>query len=465
MTGISYGGNSGGISTADKTKLANITVPSKSNISASAAPSVIDDSSKGYASGSTWNYLGTTYTCSDSTVGAAVWSNPTDIYYFTDWAALVAAINVAGSTYVGKFANVTNANTAPSVLVSTYTAPAVITSPIADGNGAVYKVLAMGVGTYSVKLASRPPAAFRVTSIPTGNFVKPVVAGYYIFTTTPTNGLPAGVALNDIAQLASDNITWGVFQTYANADATIPVGTTATSIVTWRKTNNTWTDGMPKVRTFPAGLSFWVPTLGTKYTIIEMIGGGGSGGYPSPTNSTGGYTGSGGSGAGYIKAMFTPDQFSANHNINVGFAGNNGMDGGTSNIASLIVANGGRGGNSSATTGAFIFSVPIAPYSAGTTTGVLIDSAQGGYGGFSISPTQAATGVGQCPVTAGNGGSSRMGTGGQSSVDIYARSTESIGTVATGYGAGGAGVAGYSNTGVRGGVSGSPGYCIITEYF
>jgi hypothetical protein len=228
----------GALSSVQQATLANLRAPLLSNLSASAAPSVTDDTSKGYSAGSTWVFGGTTYTCTDPSAGAAAWSTPTDINYFADWAELVAAINVSGSTYVGKFANVTNANGGPSVIGTAYTAPAAIATPIADGNGAVYKVTAQGVGTYSVKLSSRPPAAFRVTSVMTVVAAKPTVDGYYIFKVTPNNSLPAGVSLGDIAQRSAG--VWSVHQTFASADSSIPVGASASAVEAWQKSGATW---------------------------------------------------------------------------------------------------------------------------------------------------------------------------------------------------------------------------------
>lgn len=43
------------------------------NFAAAAAPTVNDDSTKGYSPGSTWIYNGTIYTMTDATAGAAVW--------------------------------------------------------------------------------------------------------------------------------------------------------------------------------------------------------------------------------------------------------------------------------------------------------------------------------------------------------------------------------------------------------
>jgi hypothetical protein len=256
MTGISYssGGKGSGLTQTQTDKLNNLTAPLKSNVAASASPTVTDDSAKGYAVGSSWTYGGTTYTCNDATVGAAVWSIPTDIYYFADWAALVAVINVSGSTYTGKFANVTNANGGPSAIAATYTAPSAISSPIADGNGAVYKVVTMGVGTYSVILSSRPPSAFRVTSVMTVAAAKPTADGFYIFQVTPSNALPAGVSLNDVAQLKAT--VWSVYQTYASAEVTVPVGVSSTKTETWTKTASTWTRPLVKAKTLDQTYEF-----------------------------------------------------------------------------------------------------------------------------------------------------------------------------------------------------------------
>jgi hypothetical protein len=228
-----------GLTAAQLSAIASIAPSLKSNLAAASAPTISDDSSKGYGAGSTWIYGGSTYTCTDATANAAVWSLPSDINYFPDWAALVAAINVTGSTYVGKYASISNANGGPSDVGTTYTAPAAIPSPIADGDGAVYKVLAQGVSSYSLKVQPRQPATLRVTSVQATLSPKPTTAGFYIFTTSPNDSMPVGINLNDIVQLTGT--TWSTYQSWANAPTSIAVGTSATTIEMWQKSGSSWT--------------------------------------------------------------------------------------------------------------------------------------------------------------------------------------------------------------------------------
>jgi hypothetical protein len=67
---------------------------------------------------------------------------------------------------------------------------------------------------------------------------KPTVQGYYIFSVTPTDGLPSastGIALNDIAYY--DGLSWSLFCKYVDASATITIGTKANNQVVFRKQN------------------------------------------------------------------------------------------------------------------------------------------------------------------------------------------------------------------------------------
>lgn len=233
------GGGSGGITPQDRAKLDNLGLPLKSNLSASAVPTAADDSTAGYSIGSTWIFSGTTYNCVDATAGSAVWVAFSDIFYFNDWPALVAAISVPGSTYISKYAQVSNANTGPSLVGTTYTAPGAVPSPVVDGNSSSYLVLAQGTN-YSVKVQQRPPVAFRVTSIMKVAANKPTAQGFHIFSVTPLDGMPAGMNLNDILQLVGT--TWTLYQSYAGADPSIVIGSVSNAVTMYRKVNGTWVD-------------------------------------------------------------------------------------------------------------------------------------------------------------------------------------------------------------------------------
>jgi hypothetical protein len=220
----------------DGNQLAKIDVGVKSNLNATAAPIATDDSTQGYGIGSTWKYSNVTYLCTDATKDKAVWVAQNDITYVDTWAAAVALISQDGTTYVNKFIVVSNANGGPSSGV-TYTAPDALTDYIADGGMATYKVLAQG-DSYSVHCQTRTITNPIITSVMLISGEKPTDRGYYIFTVTPTGGLPVG-KLNDV--LCFDGAEWSVWQEYTAA-TTVLVATNATGItqVTWRKFAGTW---------------------------------------------------------------------------------------------------------------------------------------------------------------------------------------------------------------------------------
>ena len=224
------------MSPANVIKLDGLSAPLKNNLTASGVPTATDDSSDGYSEGSIWVYSGTTYTCTSATAGSAVWSSSADMFYFDDWTSLVTAISVDNTTYINKFVTVSNANGGvPSGV--TYTAPTAILNPIVDGGSAIYKVLAQGIN-YSVTCQKRAVTNPTITSIQNTAVVKPTTSGYYIFTVTPSNGLPTGVNLNDIAYY--DGSIWSKFQAYSNANPTIMVGISTVDQVTWSKAAGSW---------------------------------------------------------------------------------------------------------------------------------------------------------------------------------------------------------------------------------
>lgn len=276
------GGN--GLTTAEREKLAKIAVGVKSNLNATSAPTAHDDLAEGYSVGSTWIYSNITYLCTDATNGAAVWVSTADMYYFDTWALLVTAISAVGSTYVNKFATVSNANGGP-VGGTTYTAPNALTDIIVDGGSAIYKINTQGA-TYSVTAQARTVTNPVVTSVMLAAAAKPTAAGYYIFAVAPTNGLPTGIAINDIAYLDSSS-TWSVWQTYAAANTVLVVGTTTNTQITWRKFNGTWMstadDYIPDGKEYQTG-KLWngkavyrkcwngtTPTAGTTYDIGRTV--------------------------------------------------------------------------------------------------------------------------------------------------------------------------------------------------
>lgn len=219
-------------------KLASKSEGLKNNLTATSAPTINDDKDDGYGVGSTWVYDSTTYTCVDSTVGKAIWQSSSDITTYNTWAELIAVISNVSPSFVGKYAIVANANGAPSANV-TYTAPNALTDYIVDGGSATIRILAQGTN-YSVKTMPRTITNPIVTSVMLTSSAKYTNKGYYIFTVAPTNGLPAGISLNDIVY-CDGNGNWSVWQSYSQANTVLVANNTSgVTQVTWRKFANTW---------------------------------------------------------------------------------------------------------------------------------------------------------------------------------------------------------------------------------
>jgi hypothetical protein len=111
--------------------------------------------------------------------------------------------------------------------------------------------------------------AILITSIEINSTPKPTANGYYIFASIPSDGLPAGIALNDIAILSNE--IWYLVRTYAFAPGTIKVG--LTNQVIYNKNGGSWSSIQSSIvgsasavkfylqapvinaRTLPAGIS------------------------------------------------------------------------------------------------------------------------------------------------------------------------------------------------------------------
>lgn len=196
----------------------------------------------------------------------------------------------------------------------------------------------------------------------------------------------------------------------------------------------------------------YIPTNGTLYCEIEMVGGGGGGGGAGSPGS-GLYTGgSGGGGGEYAYGIFAAAQIGTSQSITIGAAGSAtsggaGGNGGNTSLGSLISANGGQGGTTAAAAVAF----NIAGSLGGT----------GGTGGNYRFPGDVG-GNSSGAVTAsilfgGIGGSSAKGAGGN-------EGTQASGFAGLGYGAGGGGGSQSPLGGAVSGGAGSAGAVFITEY-
>lgn len=80
-------------------------------------------------------------------------------------------------------------------------------------------------------------SSLTITSIQSSSVEKPIIDGYYIFTAVPSNSLPSGISLDDIALLAGGN--WSRAFSYENAPATISVGT-SNPLIYAKNGSNSW---------------------------------------------------------------------------------------------------------------------------------------------------------------------------------------------------------------------------------
>lgn len=165
----------------------------------------------------------------------------------------------------------------------------------------------------------------------------------------------------------------------------------------------------------------YTPTSGMTKAIVEVQGAGaGTGG--APATGSGAFSGSPGASSGsYAKCLLTAAQVGASQTVTIGAAGaagsgvsfpSTGGNGGTSSFGSLISCPGGVGSSSYGPTGNTVFMTQGAGLAtAPTTSGTVLISTSGNYGGPAIG--SAAGGVlggtgGQSPI---NGGATGPGAG------------------------------------------------------
>jgi hypothetical protein len=235
----------------------------------------------------------------------------------------------------------------------------------------------------------------------------------------------------------------------------------------------TSTVSVPVVQVFNASGTY-TPTVGMKWAIVEMVGGGAAG---TTVGATGGSfllsIGSGGSSGGYIKALLTAAQIGASQSVTVGAGGTTtggaGNPGGASLFGALLQANGGNGGSSGLTPFTNQFTTSNLAGGGGFTvfTGVDLGSTAGGIG-LPGSGYITNTGVSNISALSGKGGDSKLyNAGGSPAYVSSATMTQTIpggaGGVNTGCGGGG-GLTSNTAPQALGGVGGS-GKVIVTEYF
>jgi hypothetical protein len=193
----------------------------------------------------------------------------------------------------------------------------------------------------------------------------------------------------------------------------------------------------------------YAPTPNLVFAQVECVGGGGGGGGLASTSSY--YQGAaGGGGGGYSRRLLTGAQIGASQLVTVGLGGagapsspGGSVAGGVTSFGSLVVANGGGGGD------------VYIPGLGGSVIGAVGDIiAAGSPGG---APSYG--GVGYAYGHGGHGGSSVLGGGGRSQ-----NGTTAPGENAFNYGGGGGGAFGANYGAAVAGGNGSAGVCYILEY-
>ncbi|HWT68073.1 MAG TPA: pyocin knob domain-containing protein [Pseudomonas sp.] len=293
-------------------------------------------------------------------------------------------------------------------------------------------------GRFSKLLGAAPGS--RNANHPDGQLSGPGAANFYYL---------------DVSSFGGNVTQWATPYLSANGFCTPAFRTLATGVWSnWRKVTTSDDGGrLINVQTFTASGTY-TPTPGMTSVIIELQGGGGSGGgatVPSAGNVSLGAPGAAGS---YGEWRLFAASIGASQPVTIGAAGTAGSgvaggNGGTTSVGALVSAPGGVGGS--------VLNNQVPPqYNGNGTassnpTGASISYSLGVAGAPSAAPV-AGSGTG------GLGGSSKFGAGGLGS------SINSVGNPSPNYGAGGAGcVCGSGGVAITGAL-GKAGIAIFREY-
>lgn len=193
----------------------------------------------------------------------------------------------------------------------------------------------------------------------------------------------------------------------------------------------------------------WTKPAGLRYVIVEVVGGGGGGGgAESAANNT---NGSGGGGGGYSRKLILEAALGGTETVTIGDGGTAGADtggdggnGGDTTFGAHCTGGGGKGGYGDD-------GDTRLPGFYGEGSGGDLNL-YGDFGGIWLPNTGA-----NC-LSGGNGGNSMFGIGG---LGQNAGLSSTAGRL---HGGGGAGALSISTAQAIGG-TGTPGYCIVTEYY
>jgi hypothetical protein len=232
----------------------------------------------------------------------------------------------------------------------------------------------------------------------------------------------------------------------------------------------------PNVQTFTASGTY-TPTLGMKYCIVELFGGGGAGGGcpQAPASAGSGHVGSGGSSGSYIRVLVPTSLIGASQVVTIGAGGlgnstTSANSGGNTSLGGVLVANGGTGGITASTNpnysnGFEISTILTAPGSIGSVSGSLLE-ARASVRGTPGRMNGNASFYGGYKGDGADGPGGYGATGGWFGSAINTIAGSAGASAANNTGAGGGGAFNYHNSAsAQSGGNGGSGKLIITEYF
>ena len=193
--------------------------------------------------------------------------------------------------------------------------------------------------------------------------------------------------------------------------------------------------------------------------IVKVQGGGGAGGGAAETAAGEASHGGGGAGGGYAEKRILADTLGASESITIGAAGavsagGVGGAGGSTSFGTHASGAGGSGGPIRAATSSNQYpSSSVATGGDGVATGGLVIPGQPGSPSLNVGTISST-------VLGGNGGGSRLGSGGRGRV-IESSSAAMVGR---GYGAGGGGNGNSASNPARNGGAGTAGIVIVELY-
>lgn len=307
-----------------------------------------------------------------------------------------------------------------------------------------YGVIASGVRGIINNTLTAPPTS-------------PAPGDAYIVAASPT-GAWTGQA-NTIATWSG--FAWKFYTPITNDAVGVLTGTNSMTEYVW--SGSAWVAVVPVLITRITATGSFTPSKGARSTVIEMVGGGGSGGGVPATIAAQGACATPGATGGYLKFSLTPVQIGvAAITVTIGAggvaaaAGAVGNAGGATSFGAFATCNGGAAGaTSTAGAGPLVGGAGTTGGAVTLTTGTAILSLSGVTTGGAL--LQVSTNL----YLGSMGGSNPLGIGGGYGTDGGSKNS----LPGFGYGAGSSGAFNGPSQAARPSVAGQAGVCIITEYF